>query len=318
MTLTPEDEEIAVALCRAAGTDPYRLTYHTIEPGVMEPYGDAWMHYLPLVEVAKAHCGHDKGFRAGLEAAADMAERLIKNAYNAGFSEGMKEHTSSRGGIPWSDSLEKKRGASEIRALLPAAPEREKDYTKMPGYPFLPCPICKGVEGCSDTVPERARAFINLKLEQRDMIREQKVIEAFVNCRTILVTGENLWNVSLLNQAVKEACDVLETKRASAPEQSQVITYEEALRRKIERRVAPALLGTMMRISKLISWAQNIQKQFGDTCVYAVDLSWGAVALNREAEDKARFSPDGKSWTDKPDFEGAPEQSEIAGEVENG
>ena len=28
----------------------------------------------------------------------------------------------------------------------------------MPGYPFLPCPICRGVEGCDHPVPERARA----------------------------------------------------------------------------------------------------------------------------------------------------------------
>ena len=31
-------------------------------------------------------------------------ESMVKNAYNAGFTEGMKEHTSSRGGIPWHDS----------------------------------------------------------------------------------------------------------------------------------------------------------------------------------------------------------------------
>lgn len=28
----------------------------------------------------------------------------------------------------------------------------------MPGYPFLPCPICHGTEGCDHSVPERARA----------------------------------------------------------------------------------------------------------------------------------------------------------------
>ncbi len=25
-------------------------------------------------------------------------------------------------------------------------------------YPFLPCPICNGIEGCDHTIPERARA----------------------------------------------------------------------------------------------------------------------------------------------------------------
>ena len=85
-----------------------------------------------------------------------------------------------------------------------------------------------------------------------------------------------------------------------------VITYEEALRRKVEHRVAPALMGNMMKISKLISWAQNIQAQFGDTCVYAVDMSWGAVALNRESDDRKRLVPDGSSWISDIDFEGAP------------
>jgi len=28
----------------------------------------------------------------------------------------------------------------------------------LPGYPFLPCPICTRVEGCDHSVPERARA----------------------------------------------------------------------------------------------------------------------------------------------------------------
>lgn len=28
----------------------------------------------------------------------------------------------------------------------------------LPGYPWLPCPICGGTEGCDDTVAERARA----------------------------------------------------------------------------------------------------------------------------------------------------------------
>lgn len=33
---------------------------------------------------------------------------LVRDAYNAGFSEGMREVTSSRGGIPWSDCRFKK------------------------------------------------------------------------------------------------------------------------------------------------------------------------------------------------------------------
>lgn len=29
---------------------------------------------------------------------------------------------------------------------------------QLPGYPFLPCPICHGTEGCDHSVPERMRA----------------------------------------------------------------------------------------------------------------------------------------------------------------
>lgn len=33
-----------------------------------------------------------------------------------------------------------------------------KFFRSLPGYPWLPCPICKGVEGCDHIVGERARA----------------------------------------------------------------------------------------------------------------------------------------------------------------
>jgi hypothetical protein len=38
-----------------------------------------------------------------------------------------------------------------------------KNYSEvlqaLPGYPFLPCPICHNAEGCDHSVPERARAI---------------------------------------------------------------------------------------------------------------------------------------------------------------
>jgi hypothetical protein len=34
--------------------------------------------------------------------------KLVRAAYNEGFTEGMREHTSSRGGKPWPDSAAKK------------------------------------------------------------------------------------------------------------------------------------------------------------------------------------------------------------------
>ena len=30
----------------------------------------------------------------------------------------------------------------------------------LPQYPWLPCPICRNVEGCDHTIPERARAAL--------------------------------------------------------------------------------------------------------------------------------------------------------------
>lgn len=35
----------------------------------------------------------------------------------------------------------------------------KKALDAIPGYPFLPCPICNGVEGCDHSIPERATAY---------------------------------------------------------------------------------------------------------------------------------------------------------------
>lgn len=44
----------------------------------------------------------------------------------------------------------------------------------------------------------------------------------------------------------------------------------------------------MEKISKLIARLQDVLDRFGDTCVYIRrgGLSWGAVALNRQSDDK--------------------------------
>jgi RecJ-like exonuclease len=44
----------------------------------------------------------------------------------------------------------------------------------------------------------------------------------------------------------------------------------------------------MLKISKVIAELLEIKQRFGDTCVYIRrgGMSWGAVALNREADDK--------------------------------
>ena len=43
------------------------------------------------------------------EAELVAAHRLVKDAYNEGFSEGMREHSTSRGGKPWVDSNARKK-----------------------------------------------------------------------------------------------------------------------------------------------------------------------------------------------------------------
>lgn len=41
---------------------------------------------------------------ARLTAERDRLRKMVKDAYNAGFSEGMREYTSANGGTPWHDS----------------------------------------------------------------------------------------------------------------------------------------------------------------------------------------------------------------------
>lgn len=53
-----------------------------------------------------------------LEAEVEMLRKMVRDAYNDGFSEGMKEHTSRKGGTPW--SLSKWRAA-----LTPSQKEKQ-------------------------------------------------------------------------------------------------------------------------------------------------------------------------------------------------
>ena len=41
----------------------------------------------------------------------------------------------------------------------------------LPGYPWLPCPICKGFEGCDHSAPERARAAIPTLVLPKDALK---------------------------------------------------------------------------------------------------------------------------------------------------
>jgi hypothetical protein len=62
-----------------------------------------------------------------------------------GLIDGLKE-TSRREIIALIDADQRERVAEMLR--------------KIPGYPWLPCPICRGMEGCDHAVPERARAAL--------------------------------------------------------------------------------------------------------------------------------------------------------------
>lgn len=68
------------------------------------------------LESERAHHAMTAGcLRTDLEYANTEIARLralVRTAYNEGFMQGMREHTSSKGGIPWSDS--------KIRAALDA------------------------------------------------------------------------------------------------------------------------------------------------------------------------------------------------------
>lgn len=55
----------------------------------------------------------------------------------------------------WEDITEANR---RFDREVDAAEARRAVLMALPGYPFLPCPLCKGTEGCDDTVRERALA----------------------------------------------------------------------------------------------------------------------------------------------------------------
>ena len=52
--------------------------------------------------------------------------------------------------------------------------------------PFLPCPICRGVEGCDHAIPERRRAYLQLSsrlAEAEEILKSAKSVIAGHGCR---------------------------------------------------------------------------------------------------------------------------------------
>jgi hypothetical protein len=68
--------------------------------------------------------------------------------------------------------------------------------------------------------------------------------------------------------------------------------------------------GRMVQIDDLIKELSDTRAQFGNTCVYIRDVSWGAVAMSRKAEDDRRKThkdcgckrSEGSCICDDPDF----------------
>lgn len=96
---------------------------------------------------------------------------------------------------------------------------------------------------------------------------------------------------------LREGMQAIREGRAAAPAQQAVALTDDARPEgdettggaEVERATSK---GSMVRIKCYIEKLQKIQSDFGNTCVYVRDASWGAVALNRfdadEKEDAAR------------------------------
>jgi hypothetical protein len=76
------------------------------------------------------------------------------------------------------------------------------------GYPWLPCPICNGTEGCDHSYPERARAALAappvqtaLTDDARDAIRRETLKEPVAQTELAL-TDDEVW------QALKDIADL--------------------------------------------------------------------------------------------------------------
>jgi len=56
------------------------------------------------LEHSERYLAEDRATITTLRATNERLRNLVQSAYNEGFTEGMKEHTHSRGGKPWPDS----------------------------------------------------------------------------------------------------------------------------------------------------------------------------------------------------------------------
>jgi hypothetical protein len=88
--------------------------------------------------------------------------------------------------------MDKALGASAHHDMEPLYATPQPQPTSAP---YLPCPICKGVEGCDHTVPERARAEDSaVAMDEREALQTQ------IDVLTALREGDHLGMQSLVKE----------------------------------------------------------------------------------------------------------------------
>lgn len=102
--------------------------------------------------------------RAQLQPNRGALIELLSNAYNEGFCEGMREHSSAKGGWPWSDRKQKYGALLDKALALPSTPSRDAFIRELRAAPSLDENgyICVKDEAISafdrSALPSRARA----------------------------------------------------------------------------------------------------------------------------------------------------------------
>jgi hypothetical protein len=76
-----------------------------VEPGWDDLSSDTHVFYMKQAEIPVAvACRERDATIARLEAEVERLRDMVRRAYNDGFGEGIKEHTTHKGGNPWSMS----------------------------------------------------------------------------------------------------------------------------------------------------------------------------------------------------------------------
>lgn len=55
-------------------------------------------------------------------------------------------------------------------------------------------------------------------------------------------------------------------------------------------RIVKNAKGDTIQVGYLLNYLTKVRERFGDTCIYARDVCWGAVALNRRHDDEVEMA----------------------------